>query len=102
MQYKTAPSSQWPVMEIFVIVGDCHDKSKECQMYIYDSTLFLSLACCYLPYCHGMNYMRVKCENCFVTYQMWVIVAIFQDKPLKNENGFPGIPDLHTDHYNVK
>ena len=41
---EKAPTFQLPDTEIYVIVGDHYDKSREGYMYIYDSTLYLSFA----------------------------------------------------------
>ena len=42
---EKAPNFQLPDTEIYVIVGNNYDKSREGQMYICDSTLSFSLAC---------------------------------------------------------
>ena len=45
IQKRLPQTTRMPDTEIYVIVGDHYDKSREGQMYIYDSMLSFSLAC---------------------------------------------------------
>ena len=48
-----------------------------------------------------MNYMMVKCGNCFATYHLGMILAIIQVGPIRNRSGLIGMPDLHASQYTV-